>query len=151
LAKVRLGSQFSECRAGGVKRQTTESSHDLRNTELPFPARPHPRLEAPSRSAVGCRDSVAVQRSPDRARRGVLLPRPAKCRSRGSSPNAPMLVMRPAIRGLWVKLKCENREDFVVVGWTDPVGSRPCLRGAIACVLRSERAPRLRRARRGWN
>ncbi|MBV8448245.1 MAG: non-homologous end-joining DNA ligase [Hyphomicrobiales bacterium] len=30
-----------------------------------------------------------------------------------------------ANRGLWVKCKCLNREEFVVVGWTDPKGSRP--------------------------
>jgi ATP-dependent DNA ligase len=33
----------------------------------------------------------------------------------------------PGDRGLWVKVKCENREEFVVVGWTDPEGSRPWL------------------------
>ena len=27
-------------------------------------------------------------------------------------------------RGIWVKSKCLNREEFVVVGWTDPEGSR---------------------------
>jgi DNA ligase D-like protein (predicted ligase) len=27
-------------------------------------------------------------------------------------------------RGLWVKSKCLNREEFVVVGWSDPLGSR---------------------------
>jgi bifunctional non-homologous end joining protein LigD len=26
----------------------------------------------------------------------------------------------PGNRGLWVKTKCLNREEFVVVGWTDP-------------------------------
>jgi bifunctional non-homologous end joining protein LigD len=31
---------------------------------------------------------------------------------------------RPADRGLWVKAKCLNREEFVVVGWTDPDGGR---------------------------
>jgi DNA ligase D-like protein (predicted ligase) len=31
----------------------------------------------------------------------------------------------PGDRGLWVKSKCLNREGFVVVGWTDPTGSRP--------------------------
>jgi bifunctional non-homologous end joining protein LigD len=31
---------------------------------------------------------------------------------------------RPADRGLWVKSKCFNREEFVVVGWTDPEGGR---------------------------
>jgi bifunctional non-homologous end joining protein LigD len=31
----------------------------------------------------------------------------------------------PGDRGLWVKSKCLNREEFVVVGWTEPTGSRP--------------------------
>jgi bifunctional non-homologous end joining protein LigD len=31
----------------------------------------------------------------------------------------------PGDRGLWLKTKCLNREEFVVVGWTDPEGSRP--------------------------
>jgi len=31
----------------------------------------------------------------------------------------------PGNRGLWVKVKCLNREEFVVIGWTDPEGSRP--------------------------
>jgi len=34
-------------------------------------------------------------------------------------------VYAPGDRGLWVKSKCLNREEFVVVGWTDPTGSRP--------------------------
>jgi bifunctional non-homologous end joining protein LigD len=33
----------------------------------------------------------------------------------------------PGNRGLWVKVKCLHREEFVVVGWTDPEGSRPHL------------------------
>jgi bifunctional non-homologous end joining protein LigD len=33
----------------------------------------------------------------------------------------------PGNRGLWVKVKCQNREEFVVVGWTDPEGTRPWL------------------------
>jgi DNA ligase D-like protein (predicted ligase) len=33
----------------------------------------------------------------------------------------------PGDRGLWRKTKCLNREEFVVVGWTDPEGSRPFL------------------------
>jgi DNA ligase D-like protein (predicted ligase) len=32
---------------------------------------------------------------------------------------------RSGDRGIWVKSKCMNREEFVVVGWTDPEGSRP--------------------------
>jgi DNA ligase D-like protein (predicted ligase) len=30
----------------------------------------------------------------------------------------------PGDRGLWLKVKCLNREEFVVVGWTKPAGSR---------------------------
>jgi len=30
-------------------------------------------------------------------------------------------------RGLWLKVKCLNREEFVVVGRTDPEGARPWL------------------------
>jgi len=33
----------------------------------------------------------------------------------------------PGNRGQWVKVKCLHREEFVVVGWTDPEGSRPWL------------------------
>jgi DNA ligase D-like protein (predicted ligase) len=30
----------------------------------------------------------------------------------------------PGNRGIWVKSKCLNRAEFIVVGWTDPEGSR---------------------------
>jgi bifunctional non-homologous end joining protein LigD len=33
----------------------------------------------------------------------------------------------PGNRGLWRKAKCLNRQEFVVVGWTDSEGSRPHL------------------------
>jgi len=33
----------------------------------------------------------------------------------------------PGNRGLWVKTKCLGREEFVIVGWTDPEGSRSYL------------------------
>jgi DNA ligase D-like protein (predicted ligase) len=33
----------------------------------------------------------------------------------------------PGNRGLWFKVKCLHREEFVVVGWTDPEGTRPWL------------------------
>src|SRR5262249_54297288 len=31
----------------------------------------------------------------------------------------------PGNRGLWLKLKCLIREEFIVVSWTEPAGSRP--------------------------
>jgi bifunctional non-homologous end joining protein LigD len=33
----------------------------------------------------------------------------------------------PGNRGLWRKAKCLNRQEFVIVGWTDPEGTRPYL------------------------
>ena len=33
----------------------------------------------------------------------------------------------PGNRGLWRKAKALNRQEFVVVGWSDPEGSRPDL------------------------
>jgi len=33
----------------------------------------------------------------------------------------------PGNRGLWLKVKCLHREEFVVAGWTDPEGRRPYL------------------------
>ena len=33
----------------------------------------------------------------------------------------------PGNRGIWRKSKCLNRQEFVIVGWTDPEGSRPHL------------------------
>jgi DNA ligase D-like protein (predicted ligase) len=33
----------------------------------------------------------------------------------------------PGNRGLWLKVKCLHREEFVVIGWTEPEGSRPFL------------------------
>ena len=33
----------------------------------------------------------------------------------------------PGNRGLWRKVKCLQREEFVVAGWTEPEGRRPYL------------------------
>jgi ATP-dependent DNA ligase len=34
---------------------------------------------------------------------------------------------KPGNRGLWVKTKCINEEEFVIVGYSEPEGSRPYL------------------------
>jgi DNA ligase D-like protein (predicted ligase) len=36
----------------------------------------------------------------------------------------------PGNRGLWRKIKCLHREEFIIVGWTEPEGRRPWL-GAV--------------------
>ena len=43
--------------------------------------------------------------------------------SKASSRNARDAPYVPGNRGLWLKVKCLNREEFVVIGWTDPEGS----------------------------
>jgi bifunctional non-homologous end joining protein LigD len=43
----------------------------------------------------------------------------------------------PGDRGIWLKSKCLNREEFVVVGWTDPEGSRRHF-GALLLVYYTE-------------
>ena len=43
----------------------------------------------------------------------------------------------PDNRGLWLKTKCLNREEFVVVGWTNPEGERPHL-GALLLAYQAE-------------
>ena len=40
----------------------------------------------------------------------------------------------PGNRGLWRKVKCLHREEFVVVGWTDPEGRRPYLGGCCSPI-----------------
>ena len=51
----------------------------------------------------------------------------------------------PGDRGLWVKVKCQNREEFVVVGWTDPEGSRPWLWALLLAYYHHTRRVRHRR------
>jgi bifunctional non-homologous end joining protein LigD len=33
----------------------------------------------------------------------------------------------PGDRGAWIKSKCLNRAEFVIVGWSDPEGARPLI------------------------
>jgi bifunctional non-homologous end joining protein LigD len=41
-------------------------------------------------------------------------------------------------RGLWVNVKCLNREEFVMVGWIGPAGSRSCLGSLLLAYCDSE-------------
>jgi len=49
---------------------------------------------------------------------------PASTAWRASSPSGLTAPYLPGDRGAWVKSKCLNRAEFVVVGWSDPEGSR---------------------------
>ena len=55
----------------------------------------------------------------------------------------------PGDRGIWVKSKCLNREEFVVVGWTEPEGSRQHI-GALLLGYYTEDG-RLRLCRPCWH
>ena len=54
----------------------------------------------------------------------------------------------PGNRGLWRKSKCLNRQEFVVVGWTDPEGSRPHLGALLLGYYTERRETHLCRPRR---
>ena len=54
----------------------------------------------------------------------------------------------PGNRGLWLKVKCLNREEFVVVGWTDPEGARPWLGALLLAYYDPGRPADLRGPRR---
>ena len=62
-----------------------------------------------------------IGRGPEFYARACELPLEGIVSKRTNAPYA------PGNRGLWVKVKCMNREEFVVVGWTDPEGTRPWL------------------------
>jgi bifunctional non-homologous end joining protein LigD len=49
--------------------------------------------------------------------------KPASSGLRAPSRSEQISPTRPD-RGIWVKSKCLNREEFIVVGWTDTEGSR---------------------------
>jgi bifunctional non-homologous end joining protein LigD len=83
-----------------------------------------------------------IGRGPDFYARACELSLEGIVSKRASAPYA------PGNRGLWRKVKCMHREEFVVVGWTDPEGARPWL-GSLLLAYRSGRQTRLRWTRRG--
>jgi ATP-dependent DNA ligase len=67
----------------------------------------------------------AIQCSDHRIGQGPAFQQHACARARRHRFEAARCPYVPGDRGLWLKTKCLNREEFVVVGWTDPEGSRP--------------------------
>ena len=53
--------------------------------------------------------------------------KPAPWASKAWFRSAPMRLTRLATEAYGSKVKCLHREEFVVVGWTDPEGTRPPL------------------------
>jgi bifunctional non-homologous end joining protein LigD len=47
----------------------------------------------------------------------------------------------PGNRGLWRKVECLNRAEFVVVGWTAPEGRRPYLGALLLAYYDPDRRP----------
>jgi DNA ligase D-like protein (predicted ligase) len=78
-------------------------------------------------SGLLARASSSLQYSDHQIGRGPAFYEKARALSvEGISKRADAPYM-PGNRGLWLKVKCLNREEFVVIGWTDPEGSRPFL------------------------
>ena len=50
--------------------------------------------------------------------------RRASCGSKASSPSAPTSTYQPVRSRDWLKVKCLQRQEFVIGGFTDPEGSR---------------------------
>ena len=57
----------------------------------------------------------------------------------------------PGNRGLWRKAKWLNRQEFVIVGWSDPEGSRPHLGALLLGLLHRRRQAHLRWACGHWD
>jgi bifunctional non-homologous end joining protein LigD len=55
----------------------------------------------------------------------------------------------PGDLGLWLKVKCLNREEFVVVGWTDPEGGGPFIGALLLAYYNPDGRPRRHRHRHG--
>ena len=66
---------------------------------------------------------LALQRPPDRPRPGFLR-QACSYGSKASSRSAATRALPARARRSWLKIKCRNREEFVVIGFTDPEGSR---------------------------
>ena len=58
---------------------------------------------------------------------GVILTHAAKLGFEGVVSKIVDAPYAPGNRGLWRKAKALNRQEFVIVGWSDPEGSRPDL------------------------
>ena len=69
---------------------------------------------------------AALQRSPDRTGPGFY-EKACTLAVEGIVSKRADAAYLPGNRGLWLKIKCLNREEFVVIGWTDPEGARPFL------------------------
>ena len=106
--------------------------------------RRRPARRSRSRSA---RRSCAPS-SPARARRCKLSDhvaatarrssrRPASSGSKGSSPSAPIGRIAPGADPDWVKIKCQQRQELVIGGYTDPKGARSGLGALLLGVART--------------
>ena len=115
-------------RARGRARGTVYFAFDLLHLEGEHLMR-LPLLERKARA----RNPVARCAGRDPFQRPRRRQRRARVRGRGKlgvegmvskQVNKPYL---PGNRGVWVKTKFLNRQEFVIVGWTDPEGSRSSL------------------------
>jgi ATP-dependent DNA ligase len=81
---------------------------------------------AARRVHVGCRAAPALQRL-SRGRGPAFHEQARKLELEGIVSKRADAPYSPGNRGLWLKVKCLYRGEFLVVGWTDPEGRRPWL------------------------
>ena len=156
----------SSCRATGVPAdfQALQSAFDSARTggHRLLPVRPAllRRLRPARRAAGGAPRRAAAHRRAQAARQGALqrgvrrpsredmlrlgLPAGPGRRDR----QAPRLGLRLRRSSDWIKLKCGQRQEFVIGGYTDPKGSRTGLGSLLLGVHDKDGRAALRRQRR---
>src|SRR5271156_6121235 len=95
---------------------------------------PPPTRSTIRRTSPWCRNGSATGIFPPRVFSGHVIGNGARVAEEGAKLGVEGMVSKqvdkpylPGNRGVWVKTKFLNRQEFVIVGWTDPEGSRSSL------------------------
>ena len=129
----------------GMRERTSRSSPSTSCTVDGYDLRGVPLIERKRllREVVGRRSRATVSVGPEvrGGRRRRSSGRPARCGSKASiSKRADSLYAAGRRTRDWVKVKCVQRQEMVIGGYTDPQGSRTGFRRAAARRLRRRQA-----------
>ncbi len=95
-----------------------------------------------------CRGQVALQRPSGRARPAISSAMPAAIGLEGIVSKRRDSPYRAGRHDSWLKVKCANREEFVVIGFSDPAGGRQGLGALLLGYYDPQGELALRRPRR---